>query len=181
VNEASKIRDTILPYLKDKTVLDLGCGDEKIVPWAVGVDSGEEWGPGTVKPDIVAQIDPASCGGMIHEILKGKTFDVVFSSHALEHMTSPVQDTVACWLGLVSSGGRLILYVPDERYYVYDPHTPNWRNPSHRHLLTAEVTYWHVLHLAHAGVLVVEKMQERNRDTGFPDEYSTLVVARRTR
>jgi len=181
VNEASKIREDILHYLTAKTVLDLGCGNEKVVSWATGVDSGRGWGPGAIQPDIVAEIDPAHPDASRHTALGERFFDVVFSSHALEHMTAPIRRVIAYWLSLVEVGGHLILYVPDERYYLYDPSAPLFRNPDHHHLLTAEVMHWHVLHLAHTGVLVIEKFQERNRDTGFKDEYSLLFVLRRTR
>lgn len=178
MSEAAKIRATVMPYLEGKSVLDLGCGDEKIVPWAVGVDDASEWGPGALRPDIQSGIDP-SCLAMLLEKIRAMSVDVVFSSHALEHMCASVREVVSCWLNFVKIGGHLILYVPDERYYVYDPKDSRFRNPAHRHLLTPLVMEWHMLHLECLGVLAIDKIQERHRDTGFPDEYSTLLVMRR--
>lgn len=183
MNEASKVKAAILSLLEGKSVLDLGCGGEKIVPWAVGVDSTAEWVPGTIKPDIVAGIDSPILvtGKAVHEAIRGRIFNVVFSSHALEHMFAPVRDVIAYWLSLVETGGQLILYVPDESYYRFDPSNLALRNPAHHHLLTYSVMRWHLEHLEAIGALSIVELRARNRDTGFPDEYSTLVIARRLR
>lgn len=45
-----------------------------------------------------------------------KKYDVVFSSHCLEHMWNPYR-TIKEWFSLVKPGGLLIVAVPDEDLY----------------------------------------------------------------
>jgi SAM-dependent methyltransferase len=166
LTEASKIRPCILARLENRSVLDIGCGPEKIVPWAVGVDDSSEC---RSSADIRANVAP---GGDLRDKLSGRLFDVVFSSHTLEHIPDPVAETLRLWMGFVRPGGKLICYLPDERHYRYDPSNPEARNPAHRHLLTF-TGFMPVL----AGIagLVVE---EARMDLG-PGRYSFLVVASR--
>jgi SAM-dependent methyltransferase len=181
VNEASKIRSEILPLLSDKTVLDLGCGDEKVVPWAVGVDSGTSWKETPKAVDLVSAIDGAS-GVLAHSLLcagKPVLYDVVFSSHSLEHVFSPIMRVLLDWLSLVRVSGCLILYVPDEMKYQFSPANPRVHNPEHLHFLTAEVMRLCLDDLSARGFIGVERFEERNAYGGHDDEYSILVVARR--
>jgi SAM-dependent methyltransferase len=79
------------------TVLDIGCGPDKIVPHARGFD----------------QIDGDA--NTIDECVADR-FDMVFSSHCLEHMHDPA-DAIQRWWRLVQIGGRMIVIVPDEDLY----------------------------------------------------------------
>jgi len=170
-SEAAKIRPRILKYLEGKSVLDLGCGVEKIVPWATGVDNHSE---GKAKPDIVASVDPVSRAlDFLHKRPGGGYFEVVFSSHTLEHLRSPIGETIHYWLCFVRPGGFLILYLPDERHYVYDSRYPKARNPAHVHLLTLDTLVWYVEQIP--GATVVEKFL----DAETPGHYSFLVVIQR--
>jgi predicted SAM-dependent methyltransferase len=120
--------------LEGLTVVDLGCGPEKIVPWAVGVDDTSEPGlAGTFACDVRCGIGPRD---RLDEALGNRRFDVLYSSHALEHIPDPVHVTVARWAKLLKPGGVMVLYLPDERFYVYDVSNPAARNPHHEHLLT---------------------------------------------
>ena len=136
MGESNKIRDRVLCYLEGKEVLDLGCGDEKIVPWAVGVDSAEEHAKCPAAVDIQARVDPDSKDLLTR--IGNRQFDVVFSSHTLEHIRAPILETLNYWLLFVKSGGRMILYLPEENIYRYDPDHPKLRNPAHKHFLTQE-------------------------------------------
>ncbi|MFN8545731.1 MAG: methyltransferase domain-containing protein [Candidatus Binatia bacterium] len=169
--EASKIREEVLPYLEGRSVVDLGCGGQKIVPWAVGVDDCSE-GPIKELPavDVRASVAP---GGDLAAALGGRRFDVVFSSHTLEHVRAPIGETLRYWLELVVPGGRLILYLPDERYYVYDPSNPTARTPTHAHLLTRDTFVWHLEQVPNL------EIELARMDLG-PERYSFLVIARRT-
>lgn len=170
LTESMKIREAVLPWLRGKSVLDLGCGGQKIVPWAVGVDDHSE---GSVRPlpcvDIEADVAP---GGNLAGLLAGRQFEVLFSSHTLEHIRYPIRETLAHWLQFVAPGGRLILYLPDERHYVYDPANPRAKSPFHAHYLTYETFVWHVDQIPDL------ELEVGRMDLG-PDRYSFLVVARR--
>jgi SAM-dependent methyltransferase len=79
------------------SVLDIGCGADKIVPHARGFDLAD--GDANRIDEYVAE-----------------RFDMVFSSHALEHMHQPVE-AIQRWWRLVADGGRMIVIVPDEDLY----------------------------------------------------------------
>lgn len=166
VTESSKIRGSIIGLLEGKSVLDIGCGIEKVVPWALGVDDLSESSRGA---DLNANVAP---GGDLLASLRGLTYDVVFSSHTLEHIPSPIEETLLLWAQAVAPGGRLILYLPDEAHYQFDPRNPRIKNPAHAHLLTFE-TFIPVM--ARLPGFVIE---EARMDLG-PGRYSFLVVAKR--
>lgn len=161
MSEAAKILPKIEPYLKDRTVLDLGCGPHKVVPWAVGVDDySEQVHKGGA--DIVCPVESLDAE---------QQFDVVFSSHMLEHIQAPLGFALRHWLRMVKPWGHLILYLPDERHYVYDHGNPKLRNPAHMHYLTPETFRWHLEQLP-VDIIALEP------DLG-PDRYSFLVIARK--
>jgi len=166
MTEADKIKARIKNLLEGKSVLDLGCGHHPVVPWAQGVDDSSE--SKILVPGIVqASIDPSKAGLVVFH-----NFDVVFSSHAIEHMRSPIRETLSYWLGCLKQGGLLVLYLPDERRYVFDPKDPKARNPGHHHYLTPETFRWYLEQLP----VVIEAIEE---DPVIFDHYSFLVIARR--
>lgn len=81
-----------------QTVLDIGCGPDKVVPHAQPFD--QEHGDAN---DILKYI-PA------------QSFDTVHSSHCLEHMKDPVS-ALSQWWEVVKPGGYLITVVPEEDLY----------------------------------------------------------------
>jgi len=175
VSESRKIRSKVMPYfLEGRSVMDLGCGNEKIVPWAFGVDDSSEWKEQPSDVDLKASVDPASRAlDFLHQRPCGGYFDVVFSSHTLEHIPSPIAKTLHYWFCFVKpKTGRLILYLPDETRYVYHPLNVKARNPVHFHYLTYDTFFWH---LDQISGIEVEKY-ERDVDEGF---YSFLAVVRR--
>lgn len=141
MQECDKIRETVLPWLTGKTVLDIGCGSQKVVPWAVGVDDASEWGH-KINPDLCAKVNRDLEVALQHARLQ-LHYDVVFSSHTLEHMPEPINAILNYWQTFVRPGGRLILYLPDERFYRYQAGTPVARNPNHHHYLTMDTFLWH--------------------------------------
>lgn len=173
MSESRKIRDKILKYLKGKSVLDIGCGDERIVPWADGADDGREWPKPPAAITINAPVDPDSKGlDFLHSRPGGGYFNTVFSSHTLEHIRAPVIETLHYWLCFVEPGGHLVLYLPDERYYVYDVKNRKARNPTHRHYLTYDTFIWYLQQIP--GIIMKEYCQDVGRD-----RYSFLVVIQR--
>lgn len=84
-------------YFKDQKVLDIGCGDDKIVPWADGWD--------------IPQGDGQKLNGVANE-----SYDVVFSSHFVEHLRDPLEGLLHQWR-VLRPNGHLIFLVPDEDTY----------------------------------------------------------------
>ena len=93
-------------------VIDVGCGDDLVVPHAVPFDTvhgDAQW--------ILNYFEPNS-------------FDCVHSSHCLEHMRD-VDIAITQWWGLVKPGGYLIIVVPDEDLYEQGT-WPSLFNPDHK-------------------------------------------------
>lgn len=181
-SEAAKVRARVKPYLdeclaKGLQILDLGCGTEKICPEAIGVDDESEQTPtaAQIRIDLDRDLDGvyksyglSFCGRTSTDV-----WGVVFSSHTLEHLSNPIRFIVESWLRFLPPQGVLILYLPNEHRYRYDPNDPARRNPAHVHYLTPEVFRWHVENLS------VPVEIERFEVEEGPGEYSFLVVLRK--
>jgi len=79
-------------------VIDIGCGDELVVPDAEGFDLAD------------------GDANFIDELREQDAYDCVHSAHCLEHMMDP-QDAINRWWKLVKPGGHLIVVVPEEDLY----------------------------------------------------------------
>lgn len=120
MNEATKLkqrweRDGIFNRYFSGAVLDVGAGDDKIIPEATGFDKAE--GDGQVL-------------GSIADL----SFDTVFSSHFLEHVRDPLEALLSQWR-VLRPGGYLIFLVPDEDLYERSC-WPSVGNPDHKHTYT---------------------------------------------
>lgn len=78
-------------------VLDIGCGDDKIIPTAEGWDL------------------PQGDGQLLRGVGDG-SYDIVFSSHFGEHLRDPLEGLLNQWR-VLRPGGYLIFLVPDEDTY----------------------------------------------------------------
>ncbi len=112
--ETEKIREKVMPYLLDKTVCDIGCAADKICEWAFGIDGRQMEGVDFVTSNLYDLIGQ----------LKFKRFDVVYSSHCLEHMPD-IYGAIVAWEKIIEPGGMLILYLPDANHYSHEG------NPEH--------------------------------------------------
>jgi predicted SAM-dependent methyltransferase len=111
MSEAAKILPKIQHYLgEDKRILDIGCGDGKVVPHAIGVDGRDLPGVNIVTNDFATLWDTQTYGD------QARSNDVVFSSHYLEHSDQPFY-LLECWSHCLKPGGHLILYMPDKHHY----------------------------------------------------------------
>lgn len=116
MREASKLKklygdNYLSPYLNGK-VVDIGCGQDKVIPDAIAFDKGE---------------------GDANSILnyhKPESFDTVHSSHCLEHVFKP-EKCLLDWWALVKPGGFIITIVPDEDLYEQGIWPSIW-NPDHK-------------------------------------------------
>ena len=102
MDEASKTERIRGPEFSDQyfsgKVLDIGCGDNLVVPNAIPFDK--------------EQGDAQN----ILNYLKPSDFDCVHSSHSLEHMRD-VPKALEQWWQLVKPGGAMVIVVPDEDLY----------------------------------------------------------------
>jgi SAM-dependent methyltransferase len=95
--------------------------------------------------DIGAGRDPVSSGAVIFDKPQGnaenilehfekESFDTVFSSHCLEHVSEPLM-VIRDWFALVKPGGKLFVIVPDEDLYEQG-HFPSIFNDDHKSTFT---------------------------------------------
>lgn len=87
-----------------KLALDIGCGERKAT--AEGYDIKTLDIRAEVKPDFIAPIDKIPC--------PDESFDMIHSSHVLEHVKrSDIYKTIREWRRVLKTGGELRLIVPD--------------------------------------------------------------------
>jgi ADP-heptose:LPS heptosyltransferase/predicted SAM-dependent methyltransferase len=162
--ESKKIVWEVAPYLRGKG-LDLGCGTFKILPQAIGVDTGEDAGKYGWRSVADIRQDATKLN-----MFASQSMDFVYSSHLLEH----VEDHKAAlreWWRVLKHGGKLALYLPHKLFY------PNigeeGSNPDHKHDFMPQDIIDAMEEVAtEAGQFDLVDCQERNND----DEYSMLLV-----
>ncbi len=95
--------------------LDVGCGDDPILPTVDRFDKAD-----------------GDANNLSRHVTK--RYDFVFASHVLEHMDDP-RHALAEWLCVVRPGGHLIVLVPDEDLYEQG-RFPSLFNDDHKHTFT---------------------------------------------
>jgi ubiquinone/menaquinone biosynthesis C-methylase UbiE len=111
-SETSKHREKFLPYLPPSNLLDIGCGGETIVPWAVACDFAGAY-PGTVG-SVPTQLD-FDCR---HLPFKDGTIDMVYSAHVIEDYTLREQTAILQeWKRCLRPGGIIALLLPDQKRF----------------------------------------------------------------
>lgn len=125
--ESHKIVARLQNYLQG-LVMDIGCGEEAVVPGAFGVD-------GRPFPCVFhATNNLYDLPSQLPHLLG--TFDCVFSSHTLEHLPDSYK-CVSEWSEFLKPGGYLILYLPEGSAY------DNYSNPEHFHDTThKQFEFW---------------------------------------
>lgn len=136
--EVDHCRPRILKYCRGQG-LDLGCGNVKIKPDAIGIDLME-----------TEAMDMKLDARMLSQYPDGH-FDFVFSSHLLEELAN-TEATLKEWLRIIKDGGYLVLYQVDSEYY-YPLGHPNC-NPHHKHHFSWE-SLWEKFKEIGAGVELV--------------------------
>lgn len=121
----------IVPYVpKDGTVIELGCGNQKTVPQAIGVDVIPR---GEMIPALIHQVK--SVADVVGDV-QGKlpfasgSAKCIIARHILEHCSDPIE-AVNNWVDLLETGGRLIVAVPDQTLHSTIP-----MNSEHVHAYT---------------------------------------------
>lgn len=110
-------------------ILDVGCGAQKVMADAIGVD---QHGHGAPVPQLNAAASQAEIACDLNEPLPyGDTFAAgIIAKHILEHLTDPLA-TLRDWHRVLRPGGRLAVAVPDATKV-----NGIAMNPDHRHDFT---------------------------------------------
>jgi SAM-dependent methyltransferase len=112
----------------DKAILDLGCGGNKTLDRAVGVDfvpKGERIP--TLEGDPISEADLVADVSKELPVEDGSQ-DIVIARHILEHMQDPIQ-VLAIWIKKLKKNGRLILALPNQEWHATIP-------MNHEHLIS---------------------------------------------
>lgn len=102
--------DAVRNFVKGDKVVELGCGDQKTVPNAIGIDmipKGEHI-PG-LAPDRRSIADHV---GNVVDKLPVSGVDTIIARHILEHCV-PTVEVLTNWKDALNHGGRLIIAVPN--------------------------------------------------------------------
>ena len=114
-------------YLRGRSVIDIGCGLRPITEDAFRYDHDEEWGiDGTRDYDA----------SFMKEV-EDESFDVVYSSHTLEHCIVPYL-AIRNWWRILKHNGFLIIAVPDRDLYELKTELPAVWNPDHKMFFLTE-------------------------------------------
>lgn len=135
--EGQMIRD-IVGETKKKVILDLGCGNNKTMPEAIGLDMIR-------KDEVITSLNgnPTSSADVNADVSEPLPFangsvDVVIARHVLEHLMDSVQ-VLTQWKTVLKRGGKLIIAVPNNGRILSVPmnyeHVHGWNPLSLRHLL----------------------------------------------
>lgn len=114
--ETDNCRNRLLKYCNGQG-LDLGCGNIKIKPDAIGID-------------LLSPVADMHTDARLMPCYPNNHFDYIYSSHLLEE----IQDTEATlkeWLRILKDGGNIVLYQADKNLY-YPLNDPKC-NPKHIH------------------------------------------------
>jgi ADP-heptose:LPS heptosyltransferase len=146
-------------YLKGRG-LDLGCGNEKIAQFAIGVDAKQ-----TPVSNLIMDLSANDPLG----IFSDNHFDYIFSSHLIEDFLA-TEAVLTSWWSKIKPGGYLILYSPDPDFYPRVG-TPG-ANTQHRRDL-----YWQDVWKILKGFGNAKKISaSRHNDS---NEYSWLLVVQK--
>jgi len=127
-SETDRARAVLAPYCQGRG-LDIGCGQSKITPDAIGVDFPWEYNV-EKHPHTIADLI-----GRWEDVLpkfRDGALDYVYSSHLLEDYAD-IAAPLAEWLRVIRPGGNLVLLLPIEsalREWCARHRNPG--NPAHR-------------------------------------------------
>jgi len=149
-------------YFAGKTVVDIGCGNDVVVPWATPFDLAD------------------GDANLIADYLPVQSFDVVHSSHCLEHMRDP-RAALAQWWSLLKPGGVMITVVPDEEMYEQGL-WPSMFNGDHKWAFTLDahrlwgthVVDFKALHLSMPGAQLLDLQKH---DEGYRRDWMEAIRA----
>lgn len=168
MNEVSKIKDRVMPYLNGD-IIDIGCYDCKIIPSAFGVDGRKAEGVDLVTDNLYNIF-----------FYDNRLFDVVFSSHCLEHLENDY-GAIKAWSPLLKKGGYLILYLPDGKRYSNDDNMEHMRDYTYENFMFWFKRVWCGEGKDFKGnnLKSIYKLIESGQDPEEEDMYSFYLVAQK--
>jgi len=128
-SETAKVRSYVEKYCIG-IGLDLGCGIDKIVPTAIGVDFPKQY---QIDDHPETEADFKQSWEQFFAEHLDDLYDYIYSSHLLEDYKDP-WGVLDIWLRFVKQGGFLILALPIEELYqklgvnINARHTNNWKS-----------------------------------------------------
>jgi len=127
-DKTDKEGELIKQFVVGDKVLELGCGDKKTVPHAIGIDMVVA---GTSIPGLdPSRISRADIVGDVSQKLPVTDADTIVARHILEHIV-PTVEVLRNWKDSLKHGGRLIIAVPNQNICDSIP-----MNHQHRHAFT---------------------------------------------
>lgn len=122
--------EIVRSYIKGTNVLDLGCGNNKTIERAIGVDIVK-------RGDKIPNLNAESIADVNADVEKEMPFpessqDTIVARHILEHCIDTV-DVMKNWRKTLKDKGRLIVAVPDE-----SQSRTICLNPEHVHAFTVQ-------------------------------------------
>ncbi len=131
-----------LHYQQNNQLLEVGVGDGArlqlldTLGWQV---KGLDFDAGAVKVARGKGLDVA-LGDLFSQHYADNSFDVLISSHVLEHVPDPIAFLTECQR-ILKTGGRMVHYTPNADSYGHQHYKHHWRGleiPRHLHLFTAQ-------------------------------------------
>lgn len=148
--EGNIIRD-LIGDAKDKVVLDLGCGGNKTIESAIGIDMAPK---DTIIPAIQGKTESvADIEADVTQPLPVDNVDVIIARHILEHLMDTTQ-VLKQWKNSLKKGGKLIIAVPNNGRILSIP-----MNYEHCHGWNPE-SMWHMLEVM--GLKVLKQVDPEN-------------------
>lgn len=122
--------NVVRSLVREGTVLELGCGNQKTITASVGVDR-------VPKGETIPHIGKISVADIVADVsgnlpIPDQSYDNVIARHILEHCLDSVK-TLKEWNRVIKTGGQLIVAVPNENVGKGIP-----MNPEHVHGFTPE-------------------------------------------
>lgn len=108
-------RRELAKELESGTVLDLGCGGNKIDPRATGVDIRPNGTMGVGYNSLHASAGEVACDVVELAPFEDKSVDGILAKHLLEHILD-VPKALKEWGRVLKDDGRLVIIVPDWRF-----------------------------------------------------------------
>lgn len=102
--------DICRKWIQGTSIFELGCGDQRTVNGAVGIDIVPR---GSRMGGIINRISDSDICANVFEPLPFSNADTIIARHILEHTTNFL-NTLTYWRDGLKHGGRLIIAVPDE-------------------------------------------------------------------
>ena len=120
-SETTKVRHLVEHlFSEEMSVIDIGFGGDKIVPYAHGADFATPYGGPVGIPCNVEEGLP----------IEDDTYDIVYSSHLIEDFLD-TKKILTDFIRVLKPGGTLITVIPNE--LIYREHCRNTGQPYNQH------------------------------------------------